>query len=320
MQVLRRLYYTIGVLPALFVLAIAVFGIQQPRFLSLLNLTNVAIQSSYLVIVALAQTLVIITAGFDLSVGTSIALASILSAMAMTAGGLDPVSAILLAAVISLAVGAAVGIVNGTVVSLTRVSPLIVTLGSMTAVQGIALVVSNGMPVFGLPREFGQVFALGRLFGIVPVPVIGALAALFFVYVLLAHTRLGRHIYAVGANPRAAHISGVPVRLTVWSTYALTGLLVGFAAFLLTARVGSGEPNLGSNFPLMSIAAAVLGGVSLRGGEGNVFGAAMGAVFITLMTNGMDLTGIGSYTQMLVLGTVLVLAAVLDAFRHKLRI
>lgn len=320
MQVLRRLYYTIGVLPALFVLAIAIFGIQQPRFLSLLNLTNVAIQSSYLVIVALAQTLVIITAGFDLSVGTSIALASILSAMAMTAGGLDPVSAILLAAVISLAVGAAVGIVNGTVVSLTRVSPLIVTLGSMTAVQGIALVVSNGMPVFGLPREFGQVFALGRLFGIVPVPVIGALAALFFVYVLLAHTRLGRHIYAVGANPRAAHISGVPVRLTVWSTYALTGLLVGFAAFLLTARVGSGEPNLGSNFPLMSIAAAVLGGVSLRGGEGNVFGAAMGAVFITLMTNGMDLTGIGSYTQMLVLGTVLVLAAVLDAFRHKLRI
>ncbi len=320
MQVLRRLYYTIGVLPALFVLAIAIFGIQQPRFLSLLNLTNVAIQSSYLVIVALAQTLVIITAGFDLSVGTSIALASILSAMAMTASGLDPVSAILLAAVISLAVGAAVGIVNGTVVSLTRVSPLIVTLGSMTAVQGIALVVSNGMPVFGLPREFGQVFALGRLFGIVPVPVIGALAALFFVYVLLAHTRLGRHIYAVGANPRAAHISGVPVRLTVWSTYALTGLLVGFAAFLLTARVGSGEPNLGSNFPLMSIAAAVLGGVSLRGGEGNVFGAAMGAVFITLMTNGMDLTGIGSYTQMLVLGTVLVLAAVLDAFRHKLRI
>lgn len=312
----RSAYQRIGALPPLFLLAVVIFGLQQPRFLSLANLTNVAIQSSYLAIVALAQTLVIVTAGFDLSVGATIALASILTAMTMTAGGFDPVTAILAGGVVSAAVGLGVGLVNGAFIALSRVSPLIVTLGTMTAIQGLGLTISNGMPVFGLPPLFGGTFSLGRVFGI-PVPVLCCLIVLAGVHILLQHSRFGRHVYAIGASPRAAHISGVPVRRTLWTTYAITGLLTGLAAFLLAARVGSGEPNLGGNFPLMSIAAAVLGGVSLRGGEGTAIGAAIGAVFIVLMTNGMDLTGIGSFAQMLVLGSVLVFAAVLDAFRQR---
>jgi ribose transport system permease protein len=319
MPFLRKLYYRIGMLPILFVIAVTAFGLEQPRFLSMQNLSNVAIQSSYMTIVALAQTLVIIAGGFDISVGATIALSSIFAAMCLTVPGLDPSVGILFAALATLATGTAVGAVNGAFVAVTRVSPLIVTLGSMTAVQGIALIVSNGIPIFGLPKEFGGFFSLGRVLG-VPVPAIGAILALIVTHVLLQHTRLGRYIYAVGANPRAAHVSGVPVLGTTWLTYALTGLLTGLAAFLLVARVGSGEPNLGATFPLTSIAAAVLGGVSLRGGEGGAIGAALGAVFITLITNGMDLTGVGSFVQMLVLGVVLILAAVLDAFRHKIRI
>lgn len=316
MTALRLAYQRIGALPPLFLLAVLVFGLQQPRFLSLVNLSNVAVQSSYLVIVALAQTLVIVTAGFDLSVGATIALASILTAMAMTTGGLDPVTAILLGGCVSAAVGLGVGLINGGFIALSRVSPLIVTLGTMTAIQGLCLTISNGMPVFGLPPLFGSTFSLGRVFGL-PVPVLCSLLVLAGVHILMQHTKFGRHLYAVGSSPRAAHISGVPVRRTLWTTYAITGLLTGLAAFLLAARVGSGEPNLGGNFPLMSIAAAVLGGVSLKGGEGTAIGAAVGAVFIVLMTNGMDLTGIGSFAQMLVLGSVLVFAAVLDAFRQK---
>lgn len=318
MNAVGKLYHRIGALPFLFVASFAVFGLQQPRFLSVANIINVATQSSYLVIVALAQTLVIITAGFDLSVGASIALASIVSASLMLGGG-DPVWCILLGGISSVAIGVIVGLVNGTFVAVTRVSPLIVTLGTMTAVQGLALMFSSGMPIFGLPEVFNSTFALGRLWGI-PVPVIAAAVICVAVHMMLSGTTLGRHIYAVGSSPRAAHISGVPVRRTLIITYVLTGLLTGAAAFLLTARVGSGEPNLAGNFPLMSIAAAVLGGVALRGGEGTAFGAAMGAVSIVLLTNGMDLIGIGSFSQMLVLGTVLVFAAVIDTFRQAGRI
>lgn len=318
MNAMENLYRRVGALPFLFVVSFAVFGSLQPRFLSLANIVNVATQSSYLVIVALAQTLVIIAAGFDLSVGASIALASIVLANLMLSGG-DPLWCMLLAGFGAIAVGGLVGLVNGTFVAVTRVSPLIVTLGTMTAVQGIALMLSSGMPIFGLPEAFNATFALGSLWG-VPVPTIAAVLVCVAVHVLLSQTTLGRHIYAVGSSPRAAHISGVPVRRTLIVTYALTGLLTGVAAFLLTARVGSGEPNLAGNFPLMSIAAAVLGGVALRGGEGTAFGAAMGAVSIVLLTNGMDLIGIGSFSQMLVLGTVLVFAAVVDTFRQTGRV
>jgi ribose/xylose/arabinose/galactoside ABC-type transport system permease subunit len=167
-----------------------------------------------------------------------------------------------------------------------------------------------------MPPAYGAIFALGRILG-VPVPVVAAILVAIAVHLLLHHMKAGRYIYAVGANPRAAHVSGISVRFYVWLAYALAGLLTGFAGFLLTARVGSGEPSLGANFPLTSIAAAVLGGVSLRGGEGGAYGPALGALFIVMMTNGMDLNGVGSYAQLVILGTVLIVASLLDLLRRS---
>jgi len=319
LPIIRRAYERIGILPLLFVIALVTFGLHQPRFLTLINLTNICVQASYLVIVALAQTLVIITAGFDLSVGSAIALTSILTALSMIAVSSPPWMAIAGGAIVALAVGSVVGAINGALVSFTRVSPLIVTLGTLTAIQGTALLISSGMPIYGMPRAYGTVFALGRVFG-VPVPVFAAVFVVIAVHLFLKHHKAGRYIYAIGANARAAHVSGIAVRGYLWLAYTSAGLLTGFAGFLLTARVGSGEPSLGANFPLTSIASAVLGGVSLRGGQGGAFGPALGALFIVMMTNGMDLNGVGSYLQLIVLGAVLIFASLLDMLRRFGRI
>jgi ribose transport system permease protein len=315
LPIIRRVYERVGVLPLLFLIALVAFGLHQPRFLTVINLTNVCVQASYLVIVALAQTLVIITAGFDLSVGSAIALTSILTALSMIAVSSPAWMAIAGGAVVALAVGSIVGAINGVLVSFTRISPLIVTLGTLTAAQGTALLISSGMPIYGMPRAYGSVFALGRVFG-VPVPVLAAVLVVIALHLFLKYLKAGRYIYAIGASPRAAHVSGIAVRGYLWLAYTLAGLLTGFAGFLLTARVGSGEPSLGANFPLTSIAAAVLGGVSLRGGEGDAFGPALGALFIVMMTNGMDLNGIGSYLQLIILGAVLIFASLLDMLRR----
>ncbi|MGH7076326.1 MAG: ABC transporter permease [Stellaceae bacterium] len=314
-----HLFDRVGALPFLFLIAIGLFSIDQPRFLTLNNLVNVGVQSSYLVIVALAQTLVIITAGFDLSVGATIALTSIVTALSMIASGLPPWFGIACGAVAALAVGFVVGAINGVFVALTRISPLIVTLGMLTAVQGVALLISSGMSIYGMPPAYGRIFALGHVLGI-PVPIAAAIFVLVVVHTLLFHARAGRYIYAIGSNIRAARVSGISVRFYLWLAYSLAGLLTGFAGFLLTARVGSGEPSLGTNLPLMSIAAAVLGGVSLRGGQGTALGPALGAVFIVMVTNGMDLNGIGSYTQLVILGAVLVFAALIDMLHVSERV
>ena len=317
------IFLRVGALPFFLVAALIVFSLISGQFLSLQNITNVARQSVYLVLVSLGQMLVIITGGFDLSVGTAIALTSVVSATAMVAlvaamPGMVWL-AILLAAGIGFAAALLVGCLNGFGVAQFGVSPFIMTLGVQTVGAGAALFITGGVPVSGLPYDFGNFLGFGRILG-VPVPVLIALIAIAVIWVLMNRTRFGMHLYAIGGNARAANLSGVNTTKVLFLAYILCALLASLAGLLLTARVESGETNLGGSIALESIAACVIAGVSLRGGIGRVENVVLGAFFIVLLQNGMNIAQIGSYIQMVLLGSLLILAVILDQYRYRLMV
>ena len=317
---IMQLFLKVGVLPFFLAGALIIFSLLSPHFLSVQNLTNVARQSVYLVLVSLGQMIVLITGGFDLSVGTAIALTSVVSATAMVAFAVmfpDLVWLVILLGTLS-GFGAAIliGSLNGFGVAQFGVSPFIMTLGVQSVGAGIALFITGGVPVSGLPYEFGNIFGFGRVFG-VPVPVLAAILAVVVMWLMMNRTKFGAHIYAVGGNIRAAHLSGVDTKRVLFLAYLVCALLASLAGLLLTARVESGETNLGGTIALESIAACVIAGVSLRGGIGRVENVVLGAFFIVLVQNGMNLTQVGSYMQMILLGSLLILAVILDQFRYR---
>ncbi|MGE0212957.1 MAG: ABC transporter permease [Parvibaculaceae bacterium] len=318
---LRALFLRVGVLPFFLAAALVVFGLVSSQFLSVQNLTNVARQSVYLVLVSLGQMLVLITGGFDLSVGTAIALTSVVSATVMVAVAVampDMVwLVILLGAVAGFGAALLVGALNGLGVAQFGVSPFIMTLGVQSIGAGIALFITGGVPVANLPYEFGNFFGFGRVLG-VPVPVLFAILAILGMWFVMNRTRFGAHVYAVGGNVRAANLSGVNTKRVLFLAYVLCALLASLAGLLLTARVESGETNLGGTIALESIAACVIAGVSLRGGLGRVENVVLGAFFIVLVQNGMNIARIGSYMQMVLLGGLLVLAVILDQIRYRM--
>lgn len=318
---LKALFLRLGVLPFFLAAALIVFALVSTQFLSVQNLTNVARQSVYLVLVSLGQMLVLISGGFDLAVGTAIALTSVVSAMAMVALVAwmpDMVwAAILIGALAGFGSALLIGALNGIGVAQFGVSPFIMTLGVQSVGAGIALFLTGGVPVSGLPFEFGNFFGFGRVLG-VPVPVLFALAAIVIVWLLMYRTRFGSHLYAVGGNLKAANLSGVHTKRTLFLAYVACALLASIAGVLMTARVESGETNLGGTIALESIAACVIAGVSLRGGIGRVENVVLGAFFITLLQNGMNMAQIGSYLQMILLGSLLILAVIFDQVRYRM--
>lgn len=316
----QRAFIEVGVLPLLLIGLVLFFGLTEPRFLSTDNMFNLSRQASFLVIVALAQAVVIISGGFDLSVGGLVALTSVITARVMSgmAGDGSVTAAIVVACLAGVAVGLVIGAVNGFCVALLRVPPFVVTLGMSSVAVGLALMFADGAPVRGLPREFSDVFGVGKWLGLAT-PVWFAIGLTVVMILLMSRTRFGRHVYAVGGNERAARLSGVSVWSTKWRVYVLASTVVAVAGVLLTARVSSGEPNLGGPFPLESIAAAVLGGVALGGGEGRVAGAAGGAIFVVMLQNGMNLIRVANYVQMIVIGVALVIAYVIDQLRTRVK-
>jgi ribose/xylose/arabinose/galactoside ABC-type transport system permease subunit len=315
---LRGVIDQLGLLPVLLIGLLLFFSIASPNFFTRTNLSTILTQALFLIIVSVAQTLVLLTGGFDLSIGSSIALVSIVVGLQLLDHPDAPLTGLVIATVAAIAVATGIGALNGLFVSVFRVPPFIVTLAMMTAVSGLALKVSRGVPVFGLPGYFSSTLYTGKVLGI-PVPWLVTVLVLLVMYVLLHWTRFGRYWYAIGSNAEAARLSGIAVRFYLFLAYAIAGVLVGVTGLLLTARVGSGEPTLGASFPLESIAAAVLGGVSIRGGEGNIFGAALGAIFLVMLRNGMDIMGISTYTQMIITGGLLVAAVIIDNWVHRER-
>jgi ribose transport system permease protein len=295
-----------GVAPVVvLVLLCLLLSLLTPRFLTSANLINVVRQSSLNAIVAAGMTLVILTGGIDLSVGSLLAVSSVFSAGTLAAGA-DPLAAVLA----GIGMGFALGIANGLIVTVGDVAPFIVTLGMLTIARGIALVYTNGAPIMAMDPDFR--FLGQGAFGPLPVPIIVLLVVYTVVYILLNRTTFGSYIYAIGGNQEAARLSGVRVRLVKAAAYAISGLLAGLTGVILTGRLGSAQPNLGEGGELDAIAAVVLGGTSLAGGRGGIIGTLIGALIIGILSNGLNLLNVNAYYQPVAKGVVILIAILVD--------
>ena len=300
-----------GLVLILIAIIAVITTIIQPRFLSQQNIINVLRNTAILSIISMGQMMVMIAGGFDLSVGVIVAFASIETALVMSwLLQIMPdmaVLAVVLAVLISLATGALIGAANGMLVSRLSLSPFMVTLAMSSVVAGATFYVTKGIPVYGMPDFFTIGVGRGFILGLPTVIVVG----LVIVLVAVAMQRLtsfGRHVYAVGSNPVASRQSGISVGAVLVLIYAASGLTAALTGVLLTARIGSGQSTLGGSFVLESIAAAVVGGVSLMGGSGRAERVMAGALFLSIVSNSMNLLKIDSKYQTLVLGVVLIAA------------
>jgi ribose/xylose/arabinose/galactoside ABC-type transport system permease subunit len=299
------------------ILALA-FGLYVPRVLSFENIINIIQQTAFLFVLTCAQTIVLLTRGLDLSLGPSVSMISVASALTMTAvvgsdgsNGSNGIIAALAGTASGLLIGLLVGLFNGIAVAWLRVNPFVATLASMNICLGIGTSLSDGHPVFGIPEEFNVAGYRLHVLGI-PMSIIYAVAVGIALHLLLQYTVVGRSFYVLGSNPRAAIVAGWPRRRLLALAYILSALLTAVGALILTARAASGAPNLGGGLSLQTIAAAVIGGVSLTGGRGGLSSALIGSFFITILSNGMNLAEIGGYTQMLVMGAIVIFAVALD--------
>ena len=282
-----------------------VLWILTPYFLTVSNLLNVAEQTSINAIVAVGMTFVILSAGIDLSVGSIVALSGVILGMALRDG-----QPLVLALTVALAVGVVSGAVNGLLISHGDLPPFIVTLGTMSIARGAALLVTEGRPISGFAASF-RVLATGRV-GFVPAPVIITAAVYLLAHLVLTRTTFGRYVYAIGGNEEATRLSGVAVRFHKAMIYAVSGLMSAVAAVILTARLNSAQPIAGMMYELDAIAATVIGGTSLMGGEGTLGGTLVGALIMGVLRNGLNLLGVSSFLQQIVIGGVIVVAVLLD--------
>ena len=310
-----------AVLPIALVALLLGFAAVDYSVLSPANLLNIAQQTSYLALFAMAQTVVILTRGFDLALGPAVSMVSVGTALAMagaTAAGHDPSTVLLAGLGAGFSLGIACGLFNGVVIALLGVNPFVATLGSYNIAIGVATTLSAGRPVQGVPPLFSQLFYGGSIFGI-PAAIAITLAIGLVLHLMLGRTVFGRSLYIIGTNPRAAAVAGLPVKRILIATYVLCSTLAALGAIMMTARTGSGEPNLGGSLSLQAIAGAVVGGTSLAGGRGGVGTAVLGALFVTILSNGMNLTRIDGYIQMVVLGAIVIIGVLLDRLRLERR-
>lgn len=295
---------------ALIVLFVAL-TIASPTFLTVDNLFQIGAQTTVVAIVAIAETMVIITAGIDLSVGSVAALSGVLGAMAIS----DLGASLWFAILVAVSAGAAAGLINGLLTTVARLNPFIATLGMMSVARGMVYIVSGAAGVYGLPQLF-QILGDGHIYGF-PLPVLILLVVAVGVAILLSQTRFGGYLYAIGSNREAARRSGIAVRRRVTAVYVLAGALVGLAGIIAASRSSSGQPNFGIGLELDVIAAAVIGGASLFGGQGRVVGTLIGAFLVALVHNGAVLLGINTFYQQVIIGLIIWAAVSFDQFRRR---
>lgn len=305
---------------ALFILCL-ILSILTDKFLTMGNIWNVLRQISVNMCLSVGMTLVILTAGIDLSIGATLGLVGAISAGLITDGLTLPsldlwigftVFGIIIAA---LAMGSVIGWFNGWMITKFSVPPFVATLGMLTALRGFTYLYTEGRPISNLGSNF-EYLGSGWLLGI-PVPVwISAIAIGLFLFIT-KKTGLGRYIYAIGGNEKASFLSGVPVNKVKWIVYGLSGAMAGLGGILVTARLNSAQPNAGMNYELDSIAAIVIGGTSLSGGKGSIMGTVIGVILIGVLNNGLVLLNVSPFWQQVVKGGVILLAVILDNFNSK---
>jgi ribose transport system permease protein len=285
-------------------------SIASPYFLTANNLASVARQTAVFNTMALGMTIVIVAGGIDLSVGSILGLSGLVGTMALEAG-----YPIFVGVLVGIAVGTVCGFLNGLMITRLRINAFIVTLGTLGIYRGVALIISNGLPVHRIPPGFAFL-GEGNLLG---VPFVVWLLVLCAVatHVVLESTRLGRYAFAIGSNPVAAVYAGIPVAFHTAAVYAIGGALTGLAGMIEASRLMTGQPTAGLGYELEAIAAVVIGGGSLNGGEGSVVGTLIGAFIMGLLSNGSDLLNISNYWQQVIIGSVIILAVTLDEFRKR---
>jgi ribose/xylose/arabinose/galactoside ABC-type transport system permease subunit len=308
----------LGALGVLVVICV-IFAVIEPAFVSTRNLFNVLRQVSIYGLLAVGMTFVILTRGIDLSVGSLLALSGLVAAAVykggtglLTAGTAGQAEGYGLWAAIGAAVGVGLlgGLLQGLAITQLKVPPFIVTLGGLTAFRGAALLFSGGQPISTFTDEY-KFWGQGMI-GPVPVPVIIFLSFAALAFIVLRYTRYGRHVYAVGGNPEAARLSGLNVNAITLSVYVITGFFAGLSGFLLSSRLNSAEQVAGVGYELTVIAGVVIGGTSLFGGEGGIFGTVIGILLIGVLSNGLTLMNVSPYWQQIVVGLIIVFAVYLD--------
>ena len=291
------------------------FSLLSPSFLSLNNFVNVTLQIAIYGILSIGMTIVMITGGIDLSIGSVVALVGVIAAILSKKPMLPTDLMVLTAMLAGLVVGIATGALSGSLIARFSIPPFIVTLAMMTICRGLVFIITGGFTEGELPPHFGWL-GRGHLW-FIPVPVV-IMAALFAAgHVLLRQTAFGRHIYALGGNEEAARLSGIRVRRTKILVYSLNGLLAGLAGVTLAARLGAGAPASGLGYELDVIAAVVVGGTSLSGGRGSVIGTMAGTIFIGVLNNGLNLANVDPYTQKVALGVVILAAVWFDQIQKQ---
>ena len=284
---------------------IVTFSFLSPVFLTLPNLLNVLQQSSINALIALGMTLVIISGGIDLSVGPTAAMSAVFGASLMVAGVPVP-----LAILMTLGVGAMCGLFSGTLIAWAGLQPFIVTLGGLSLFRAIALIFTGGNPVFGIPASFRDIIN-STLFG-VPMPIVIVAIIAFVLWTVMNKTPIGEYILAIGGNEEAARVAGVPVRRTKITVYVISGVLASLASLILIGRLGAAEPTIGTLWELDAIAAAAIGGASLMGGKGSIFGTLIGVIILGALRNGLTLLNIQAFYQLLATGLIIIIAMLID--------
>ena len=294
-------------------LVIAYFSYRSARFSTPENVVTILVAAAPFALIALGQTLVILTGGIDLSVGSVIAV----SAMAAAATAKANPGQVWMTVLVAMLVGLAVGCLNGILVSRLNVPPFIATLGTLTAGSGMAYVIGHGAPINGLPPEFGSI-ANTKILGL-QIPVLLMIIGIIALAIVMKRTTYGMRVYAVGGNRNAAEIAGINVRNVLFSVYAFSGLLAGISGVMLASRVISGPPNLGQGYELDAIAAVVIGGASLMGGRGTIWGTALGLLMIQTLNNGLDILVVPAYWQDVIKGVLIVAAVAVDVWSSRRR-
>jgi ribose transport system permease protein len=291
---------------------IVIVGLTTNRFFDAANLSNLALQVSVVSIVAIGATVVILTGGIDLSPGSAIALLTLVFAIAIKNRGMP----ILVAVPLVLALGGMLGALNGAIIAYFRIPSFIATLAALSALRGVAFTLTGGAPLFSVSEAMSQIF-YGTIAG-VPLPFFYVVIAYGAAFVFLNLAPTGRKLYAVGGNPTAARLSGIQVPRIQLLAFSVAGIAYAAGAILFAARLNSGSPNYGSGMELQAIAATVIGGASLTGGRGNIFGTLLGALIITIVQNAMNLNGVGSSQQAIIIGLIILIAVGIDMWRVEI--
>ena len=309
---LRSLFRNQGI-TMLLILAIMwiVLAFLSPYFFTVDNLFEITLQTAVVAIIAVGQTLVIISGGLDLSVGSVFACAAVVGGLVFTSTG-----NLVLALATTLGVGALLGLTNGLLISKVRVPPFIATLGMMGIARGLALILSSGIPIYGLDDNF-KFIGQGKFFDVIPVPTVIVLVVYAIGYGVMNYTCFGRFVYAIGSNAEAARLSGINVPLVIIGIYTISGLMSGLASTIEAGRLATIQPAGGNGYELLAIGAVLIGGASTFGGEGSILATLIGALLVTTIRNGLNILGVNAFWQYVVNGVVIIGAVAIDQYRRR---